>query len=145
MFARNDAPGSHLGSYVGVSRQSPMRIHQHRIEAAEPESPEDAAGERAAAISRHEHVRAGGAFGIEQVAVLLDDELAAQRNHEEHAEPSADQRQEKYAPVFQREAEKNQRGQREDHAAGDRFAGRAGRLHDIIFEDADLAEGAAGC
>ena len=74
--------------------------------------------------------------------MLLDDELAAQRNHEQHAQPSADQRQEKDAPVLQRKAQKDQRGQRENHAAGNGFAGRAGGLHDIVFEDADLAEGA---
>ena len=50
--------------------------------------------------------------------MLLDDELAAQRNHEQHAQPSADQRQKENAPVFaEREAQENQRGQREDHAA----------------------------
>src|SRR2546427_6332773 len=37
-------------------------------------------------LARHQHVGAGGALRVQQVAVFLDDELAAQRNHrsEEH-------------------------------------------------------------
>ena len=68
--------------------------------------------------------------------MLLDDQLTAQRNHEEYAEPAADQREEEDAPVLQRKAEKNESRQREDHAPGDGFAGRAGGLHDVVFKNA---------
>ena len=117
------------------------RIHQHRVQAAEAQSPENAAGEGAAAIARYEHVGAGRALRIEKIAVFFDDELAAERNHEENAQPSANQSEEKYTPVFQRKAQENQGGQRENHAAGNRFTGRARGLHDIVFEDGDFAEG----
>src|SRR6202035_2148722 len=66
-------------------------VHQKSVGAAEAESPEDASGERAAAFTGDENVRACSAFGKNQVAMLFDDELAAQRNHEEDAEPSAEQ------------------------------------------------------
>ena len=64
--------------------------------------------------------------------------------HEEHAEPSAEQSKEKDAPVFgvERVAEENQRGHGEDHARGKRFAGRAGGLDDVVFENGGAAEGA---
>ena len=69
--------------------------------------------------------------------MLLDDQLSAQRNHEEHAEPAADQSEQKDARVFEREAEEDQRWKRENHAARDGLAGGAGGLHDVVFEDAD--------
>ncbi len=134
--------GEPFGIVRGRIAPNADRIHQHRIQSAQAQPPENAAGEGAAAIARHQNVGARRAFGIEQVAVLFDDELAAQRNHEKHAQPSADQRQEEDAPVLQRKSQEDQRGQSEDHSAGNRFAGRAGGLHDVVFEDADLAEGA---
>jgi len=44
--------------------------------------------------------------------MLLDDELAAQRDHEQYAQPSANQREEKNSPYscVQRKAKENQRG-----------------------------------
>ena len=146
IFGRDIGAERRSGQPLGVvHRRIPPgadRIHQHGVQAAEPQSPKNAAGERASAITRHKHVSASRAFRVEQIAVLFDDELAAQRNHEEHAQPSADQRQKKYAPVFQRKPQKNQRRQGENDAAGDRFTGGAGRLHDIVFKDGDFAEGA---
>ena len=71
--------------------------HQERVDAAQPQTPEYAARKRSALLARDEHVGARGTFGIEKVAVLLDDELAAERNHEQHADPSADERQQKDA------------------------------------------------
>ena len=74
--------------------------------------------------------------------MLLDDELAAQGNHEEHAEPSADEGEHEDARVFKIEAEKDQRGQREDDAGGDGLAGVAGGLDDVVFKDRSAAKGA---
>ena len=116
--------------------------HQERVGAAESEAPEHAAGERAALFSRDQHVGAGRPFRIQQVAVFLDDELPAQRNHEQHADPPADERQQEDARVFERKAHEDQRRQREDGAGGDRLAGRPGGLHDVVLEDRRLAEGA---
>ena len=49
------------------------------VDAAEAETPEDASGERAAAFAGDKNVRASGALGKSEIAVLLDDELAAKR------------------------------------------------------------------
>ena len=86
-------------------------VLKQRVDAAKSEAEKDAAGQRAAFFARDQHVGAGGAFGIGERAVLLHDELAPQRNHEENAEPSADQRQHEDARVFEIEAEKDQSGQ----------------------------------
>ena len=74
--------------------------------------------------------------------MLLHNELAAQRNHEQHAQPAADERQHEDAGVLEIEAEKDQRRQREDDARSDGLAGVAGGLDDVVFEDGGAAEGA---
>ena len=112
------------------------------VEAAEAEAEEDAGGEGAAALAGHEDVGAGGAFGVDEGAVLFDDELAAERDHEEDAEPSAEERQGEDAGGLEVEAEEDQRRQGEDDARGDGLAGVAGGLDDVVFEDAGAAEGA---
>ena len=67
--------------------------------------------------------------------MLLDDELPPQRNHEQHAQPAADQSEQKDAGVLEIEAEEDQRGQGEDDARGDGLAGVAGGLDDVVFKD----------
>ena len=114
--------------------------HQERVGAAQAEAPEHAAGERPALFARHQHVGAGGPFRIQQVAVLLHDQLPAQRNHEQHADPAADQRQHEDARVLEGKAHEDQRRQREDRAGGDRFTRRPRRLDDVVLEDGRLAE-----
>ena len=119
-------------------------VHQEGVDAAETQAPENAAGERAAAFAGDEDVGAGGAFGKAEIAVLFDDELAAQRNHEEDAEPSAEQRERENSPEgeFGAEAQEDQRGDGEHDSGGERFACRAGGLHDVVFENGGAAEGA---
>ncbi len=73
--------------------------------------------------------------------MLLDDELAAQGNHEQHAQPAADEREHEDARVLEIEAEKNKRREGEDDAGGDGLAGIAGGLDDVVFEDGGAAEG----
>ena len=68
-------------------------VLEEGVEAAEAEAEEDAGGEGSAALAGHEDVGAGGAFGIDQGLVLVDDELAAQRDHEEDTEPAAEERE----------------------------------------------------
>ena len=68
-------------------------VLEEGVEAAEAEAEEDAGGEGAAALAGDQDVGAGGAFGIGEGAVLFDDELAAQRDHEEDAEPAAEERE----------------------------------------------------
>src|SRR5208282_2716463 len=113
-------------------------------DAAEAESPEDASGEGAALFAGDKDVRAGRAFGEAEVAVLLDDELAAQGNHKENAEPAAEQRHREDAPEreLRAEAQENQRGESEHYSGRERFSRRAGGLHDVVFQDGGAAEGA---
>ncbi len=66
--------------------------------------------------------------------MLFDDELAAQRDHEKHAEPSAEQREHKDADVFEVEAEEDECWQGEDDSGGNGLACIACRLDDIVFE-----------
>ena len=56
---------------------------------ADAEAHEHGLGEGAAALAGDEDVGAGGAFGIGQDAVLLDDERAPQRHHHQHPEDAA--------------------------------------------------------
>src|ERR1700722_5395050 len=129
---------------LGLLRPHSHGLHCKGVNPAQAEPQKHAAGERAAAFAGDEYVGTGSAFGKSEIAVLLDDELAAQRNHEEDSEPAAHQGKKEDAPVFgvQREAEEDQRRDGENSSGGDRFAGRAGGLDDIVFENGGAAEGA---
>ena len=74
--------------------------------------------------------------------MLLDDELAAKGNHEQHTQPSADEGEDEDARVFEIEAEEDQRGQGEDDAGGDGLACISGCLHDVVLKNGSAAEGA---
>ena len=51
-------------------------------------------------IARYQDVGAGRAFRVGQVPVFLHDQLPPQRDHEEHAQPASDQRQQEIRRVF---------------------------------------------
>ena len=121
-------------------RAEQVAVLKQGIDRTQTEAPENAAGKGAAVFAGEQNVGAGGAFRIGEMAVFLDDEFSSQRNHEEDAEPSAEQREKKDAGVFQIEAEKDERGQGEDDAGGNRLAGVAGGLDNVIFEDRGAAE-----
>src|SRR6202007_1981023 len=112
------------------------------IDTTQAEPPKDASREGATAFASDEHVRACCAFGKCEVAVLFHDELAAQRHHEEHAQPSAEKRERENSPEgeFGAEAKKDQRGKGEHHSSGERFSRGAGGLHDVVFENGGAAE-----
>ena len=94
-------------------------------------------------LAGEQHIGAGRALRVGKRAVLLHDELPAQRNHEEHARASPPmQREQEDARVFEIEAEKDQRRQGEDDAGRDGLAGVAGGLHDVVFEDRGAAQSA---
>ena len=115
-------------------------VLEERIQAAESEAEEDARGEAATALSGDQDIRAGRALGVEQRSVLLDDELAAQRDHEQNAEPAAEERQRKDAARLKIVAEKDERGQGEDDARRDGLARVSRGLHDVVFQDAGPAK-----
>ncbi len=85
--------GAEVGLDVGAGgpEGEEVVVLEEGVEGAEAEAEEDAGGEGAAALAGHEDVGAGGAFGVDEGVVLFDDELAAQRDHEEDAEPSAEE------------------------------------------------------
>jgi hypothetical protein len=112
------------------------------VDRAQAEAEKDAAGKRAALLAGHQHVGAGRALRKFQVGVLLDDELAAQRNHEQYSEKTANQGQHENARILEVEAEEDKRRQGEDDARGDGLAGVAGGLDDDVFEDGSPAKGA---
>src|SRR5215467_14246234 len=129
---------------LGLLGPGQAGFHQEGVDAAEAQPPEHSPGEGASALARHQNVGTGGAFRKTQVAVFFDDELAAYGNHEKHAQPSAKQGQGKDAPEGElfAKAEKDQRGNGEHHAGGERFARRAGGLHDVVLKNGGAPESA---
>ena len=85
-FGRTPVRAIEWPTAVGTTWTIQDRLFQS---APDAEAHEDRARELAAAFAGDEHVRAGGAFGVGQHAVLLDDEGAAQRHHHQHAEDAA--------------------------------------------------------
>ena len=83
--------------------------------------------------------RARGAFGILEDPVLLHDERAAQRNHHENAEQSAEHRDKHDARDFQVEAQYENRRHRDADAERNRLTGGASCLHDVVFENRGIA------
>ena len=67
--------------------------------------------------------------------MLLDDERPPQRDHHQDAEQAAEHRDDHDAGQVHVEAEEHQGRHRHADAEGDRLAGRAGRLDDVVFED----------
>ncbi len=67
--------------------------------------------------------------------MFLDNELAPQWNHEEDADPPAEERQREDARVLQVKAKEDQRGQREDDAAGNALACVPCRLDDVVLQN----------
>ena len=120
-------------------------ILEERIERAQAQAEEDAAGKGSAFFAGDQNVGARRALRELQVLVLVHDELPAQRNHEEHSEKAADQRQHEDAGVFEVEAEKNKCGKRKDDAGGDGLARVAGGLDDDVLKNRRTAEGAQIC
>ena len=122
-----------------------MKIHDSDFQSAPiAEAAEDHRRQLAAALAGDEHFGAGRAFGVGQHAVLLDDQRAAQRHHHQHAEDAAGEGQHRDLEVVEVAGavrhQEDQRRDREDDAAGDRFARRSDRLDDVVLEDRRAAE-----
>ena len=122
-----------------------VAVLEDGVEGAEAESEEDAGGGGTAGGAGLDDVGAGGAFGVLEDAVLLDDERAAQGDHEEHAEIAADEGEHEDAEVFEVEAEEDEGGEGEDDAGGDGLTGVAAGLDDDGFKDGGLAVVRGGC
>jgi hypothetical protein len=70
--------------------------------------------------------------------VLLDDQVAAQRDHHQHTEHPAGERDHRRQADLERVAEEDQRGDAEHNGRGDGFAGGASGLDDVVLEDRAL-------
>ena len=66
-------------------------VLEEGVEGAETEAEEDAGGEAAAALAGHEDVGTRRTLRVDQCPVLFYDQLAAQRDHEQDAEPTAEE------------------------------------------------------
>ena len=77
--------------------------------------------------------------------MLLDDERPPQRDHHQDAEQAAQHRHDHDAADVHLEAEQHQGRHGDADAEGDRLAGRAGRLHDVVFEDGRPADAEQPC
>src|SRR5260370_8903 len=134
--------GEPTGPAFRLRGPSLNRVHQKGVDAAEAESPEHAASEGAAAFAGDEDIGASGAFGEGEIAVFLDDKLAADGNHEENTEPATEKSEWKDARKRKvgAEAQKDERGKREHDTGGERFASRAGGLENVVFKDGGAAK-----
>lgn len=73
--------------------------------------------------------------------MLLDDELAAKGDHEEDADPAAEECESEDAGGLEIEAEEDERRKGEDDSGSDGLAGVADGLDDVVLEDGGFAEG----
>ena len=72
--------------------------------------------------------------------MLINDQCAPQRDHHQNAEQAASNRNEHDACDFQIETEDKYCRHGHPQTERDGFAGRAGSLHNIIFEDRRVAQ-----
>ena len=85
-------------------------------------------------------LRAGGAFRIFQISMLMNDERAPERDHHQNAQQSAQNRHQHHARDLEIEPENHDRGHGHAETEGDRFARRAGGLHDVVLENGRIAQ-----
>ncbi len=76
--------------------------------------------------------------------MFFDDQLTANGNHEQHAQPSAEKSKREDTPESElfAKAEKDQRRDSEHDPCSERFARGAGGLHDVVFKNGGATEGA---
>jgi hypothetical protein len=110
-------------------------ILKEGVKSAEAKAEENTTGKGAALLARHQHVGAGRTLGKLKVVVLLDDELSAEGNHEQHAEKAANQGQHEDARVLEVKAEEDECWQGEDDARGDGLAGVSSGLDDDVLKN----------
>ncbi len=72
--------------------------------------------------------------------MFLHNELAAKRNHEEHAEPTANQGKHKDAGILKIEAQKHQRRKSKDDTGCDGLPGVSSGLNDVVFKNGRSTE-----
>ncbi len=78
-------------SRAGWAEGEEVVVLEESVDAAESKTEEDTRCEAATAFASDENVGAGGAFGVDEVVVLFDDELATEGDHEENPEPATEE------------------------------------------------------
>ncbi len=131
-----------LGEAVfGIGRPETEDPHEPGVEEPQAQTLEDHHPHPSATLAGDQHLGAGRTFRVLQVPVLAHDEIAAQRDHEQHAEPAAREGDPHDAPVARLEPEEHEGGEREHDACRDRLAGAPCRLDDVVFQDRRTAQG----
>ena len=102
--------GADVGLVVGLAgpQGEQVVILEEGVEAADTEAEEDTRCEAAAAFAGDEDVGAGGAFGVDEVVMLFDDELSAERDHEENAQPAAEEGEGEDSGCFEVKAQEDE-------------------------------------
>ena len=142
MPAASTPPARHRVAHFGSKEiKDPRERFPQR---ADPEPAEHECRKPAAPLARNQHLGARGALRVGERRVLLDDQRAAQRHHHEDAQNPARERQHHDLQVAEVVGtvghEEDQRRDRKDHTARDRFTGRPDRLDDVVFENGGAAE-----
>lgn len=123
-----------------LAREQLQAVRHKFISGRDAETREDGRRLGAALLARDQHLCTRLSFRIGQHAVLLHDERTAQRNHEQHAENAAAQRDQAdlqqagdIAQPLVRPHE--QRGQRENRAGRHRLTGGTDGLNHVVFQN----------
>ena len=121
------------------------------VDRGDAETPEHGGGAAAALLTGHEHLGAGLALGIAELAVLLHDQRRAQRDHHQHAQHAAAQGDQAdlhdggHVAKSLRRPHKQGR-HRENRARGHGLTGRADGLDHVVLQNGvpleDEADGA---
>ena len=123
---------------VGEDLQAAGQRLEQRTDA---EAGEHALRSCAASLARDQHLGARRPFWVGQRPVLAFDEQPAQRDHEQHAEQSAGERQQRHLEDGRIEVPQEQRRDGEDDAARHRARRRADGLRHVGFENAAALAG----
>ncbi len=135
-------PRAQVGFIVGRAGPGAQQVFilKQCVHPTQAQAQKHAARKRPAALARQQHIRAGRPFRVGKPPMLFHNQLPPQRDHKQHAQPAAQQRQEEDARILQVEAQKNQRGQCKDNPGGNGLSGIAGSLHNIVFKDGRAAQ-----
>ena len=110
------------------------------VDGRDEEPGEDQLRLRSSLFADHQHLSAGGSFGVHQFPVLLDDEAPPEGDHHEDAEDASEEGDREHPVSFQVVAHQKYRRHREDDPGSDRFPGASRRLDYVVLEDRRPAE-----
>ena len=143
--AHGEERGSELDGELGLRQERERRAdlgrhdeeegHDDLHESAHGHAAEDPSAAARIRRRRAQHLGAGGALGVRQLVVRVDDQEAAERDHRGEAEQGSEETERDDLQVRRRRPPEEERGNREDRARRERRGGRADRLREIRLED----------